>query len=123
VTHTQTACDSVHHTDFYDFKNLNFYKSIRHGKVKGDPEVRDIRAFKYDPIQKIFFIKSTLMMIIKNYQIIADKLPCLYKCRLPLTLSKWKDLQKLKIVLPRDAHDFYDNLSHHQVLKARKTCE
>jgi len=62
---------NLEHTDFYDFKNLNLYKFIRAEKVKGDPEIRDIRTLKYDPIHKKFFIKSTLMMIIKNYQIIT----------------------------------------------------
>jgi len=34
-----------------------------------------------------------------------------------LSFSKWSDLQKLKIVLPRDVHDFYDNLPHKHDLK------
>lgn len=29
---------NLEHTDFYGFKNLNFYKSIRPGKVKSDSE-------------------------------------------------------------------------------------
>lgn len=38
------------HSDFKDYKGIIFYKSIRPGKLKGDPEVKDIRALKYDPI-------------------------------------------------------------------------
>jgi len=38
------------HSDFHDYKSIMFYKSIRPGKTKRDPEVRDdIRALKYDP--------------------------------------------------------------------------
>jgi len=36
----------------------------------------------------------------------------LYKKPLPLTLSKWQDLQKLKKFLPPDTHSFYDSLEH-----------
>lgn len=44
-----------------------------------------------------------------------NKVPNLYQQRkYILTLSKWTDLQKLKIVLPRDVHDLYDNLLHEQ---------
>ncbi|KAF0722495.1 DDE-1 domain-containing protein [Aphis craccivora] len=79
---------NLEHIDFYDFKNLNFYKSIRHGKVKGDPEVRDIRALKYDPIHKNFFYKIHFdddYKELPNYRSCtkkadtAKKLQCLYK--------------------------------------------
>lgn len=44
------------HSDFKDYKGIIFYKSIRPGKFKGDPEVKDIRALKYDAIsQNIYF--------------------------------------------------------------------
>jgi len=44
------------HSDFNDYKGVIFYKSIRPGKSKGDPELKDIRALKYDPkSQKIYF--------------------------------------------------------------------
>jgi len=42
------------HDNFLDFKNHHHYKSIRPGRTKGDPEVKDIRSLKYDPkAQKI----------------------------------------------------------------------
>ncbi|CAI6355942.1 unnamed protein product [Macrosiphum euphorbiae] len=118
------------HSDFKDYKDVLFYKSIRPGKSKGDPEVKDIRALKYDPIsQKIYF----KLKFDDEYQEIPQynrsrkiidfnkEAPNLYQSRNVLTLSKWNDLQKLKGVLPRDVHDFYDNLPHEQQLKARKT--
>lgn len=44
------------HSDLNDYKGVIFYKSIRPGKFKGDPEVKDIRALTYDPkSQKIYF--------------------------------------------------------------------
>jgi len=38
------------HKFFHDYKINQTYKSIRPGKGNGDPEVRDIRALKYDPV-------------------------------------------------------------------------
>lgn len=44
------------HSDFKDCKSVLFFKSIRPGKFKGDPEVKDKRALKYDLIsQKMYF--------------------------------------------------------------------
>jgi len=48
---------------------------------------------------------------------ITKEMPRLYQNRKVLSFSKWSDLQKLKIVLPRDVHDFYDNLPHKHELK------
>lgn len=51
------------------------------------------------------------------------KLKKLYNERIPLTISKWNDLQKLKTVLPRDVHYFYDNLPQLKNLKKRNCTE
>lgn len=43
-------------SDFNDDKGVLFYKSIRPEKSKGVPDVKDIRALKYDPkSQKNYF--------------------------------------------------------------------
>lgn len=97
---------------FYDFKSLKEYTSIRPGVSKGEPEVKDIRALLYDPSTfKIYYkllfsepYSEIPRKIIrkKNYQDLSNKIegefqfPKLYKSSLPITKSKWNDLQKLK---------------------------
>ncbi|XP_008185188.1 uncharacterized protein LOC100161732 isoform X2 [Acyrthosiphon pisum] len=117
------------HSDFQDYKDIVFYKSIRPGKSKGDPEVRDIRAIKYDPTtQKIYFklnFDDQYQEIPKYHKAkkkvdINKEVTSLYQNRMVLSFSKWSDLQKLKIVLPRDVHDFYDNLPHKHELKTNR---
>lgn len=45
------------HAFFNDYKINQTYKSIRPGKRKGDPEVRDIRALKYDHVTQMIYYK------------------------------------------------------------------
>ncbi|XP_060843700.1 uncharacterized protein LOC132927277 [Rhopalosiphum padi] len=120
---------SVNYSDFYDYKKLNYYKSIRPGRSKGDPEVRNIRALKYDPTTKKIYYKinfeheyTELPQYHRTKKTIdlSINTPCLYNSRIPITLSKWIDLQKLKTVLPTDVHDYYDNIPHLKTYKERK---
>lgn len=70
--------------------------------------------------QKKYITKLILNMTIQNYSNTIEQtktdlvieITCLYNSRIPNTLSKWNDLQKLKIVLPKDVHDYYDNILH-----------
>lgn len=104
---------------FLDFKNHQHYKSIRPGRTKGDPEVKDIRSLKYDPITHNIQYKLSFdddykdlpqrKLKIKNLPLLYPKM---YKKQIPLTKSKWDDLQKLKPFLPTDTHTFYDLLPH-----------
>lgn len=116
-------------SDFNNYKGVLFNKSIKPGKSKGNPDVKDIRSLKYDPkCQKIYF-----KLNFDEYQEIPlynhlrknidfnKEVPNLYKRRNVLTLSKWSDLQKFKIVLTKNVHDFYDNVPHEQELKTHKT--
>lgn len=43
----------------------------------------------------------------------------LYKKPIPIDLSKWQDLQKLKQFLPKDTHPFYDQLIHSATYKSK----
>ena len=45
----------LHHTFFKSFDEVNFFKSIRPGRGKGDAEVTDIRALRYTPNGDVFF--------------------------------------------------------------------
>jgi len=123
------------HTYFYDFKNLKTYTSIRPGIGKGEPEVKDMRAIKYDPstsniYYKLIFDEPYCAIPKKNLKNVNRKIQentehqlfqfeHLYNKPLPLTLSKWTDLQKLKKFLPQDTHSFYDTLLHHKDFKAK----
>jgi len=117
------------HTFFNDYKINQTYKSIRPGKGKGDPEVRDIRALKYDPVTQMIYYKLNFndscylpLTLPRNKHFELNKeYPKLYAKQIPLTLSKWTDLQKLKHVLPVDTHAFYDSLPHADTLKQRKS--
>jgi len=96
---------SVTYSDFYDYKKLNYYKSIRPGRSKGDPEVRNIRALKYDPTTKKIYYKinfehdyTELPQYHRTKKTIdlSINAPCLYNSRILITLSKWNDLKKIK---------------------------
>lgn len=110
------------HTYFLDYSDKAFlvYKSIRPGKTAGDPAVKDIRCLKYNPIKRIIEYKLCFDEDYKelpqrqnktNFAMQQDYKK-LYTSQIPLTLSKFQDLQKLKQVLPTDTHSFYDSLPH-----------
>ncbi|XP_060848117.1 uncharacterized protein LOC132927581 [Rhopalosiphum padi] len=122
------------HDYFYDFKPLKEYTSIRPGIGKGEPEVKDIRALLYDPSSfKIYYKllfnepyceipkKIIRKKINQNLSIEGEtyQFQKLYKNPLPLTKSKWNDLQKLKQFMPIDTHSFYDTLPHLNTFKTK----
>lgn len=113
---------------FLDFKDYQIYRSIHPGNSKGDPEVKDVRAFKYNPNSlviefKLLFddIYCALPQRVKSLhpEININSYKPLYLKPIDLTLSKWEDLQKLKSVMPVDVHPFYNNLPHKKPFKTR----
>lgn len=115
------------HDFFLNFKAHQIYNTIRPGKEKGDPEVKDLRALQYnfqhqrssffklvfdDPYIELPLRRNPKINLNANYE-------RLYNKPLPINLSKWKDLQNLKKFLPQDTHAFYDTLEHSKVLKPR----
>ncbi|KAL1005027.1 hypothetical protein UPYG_G00053610 [Umbra pygmaea] len=109
----------VDHTFFQDFTKLRFCKSICPGIQPGDPTVHDIRAIRYN-------INGTMDYKIRH----SDNWSPLSKNQLQHATSdgpvvtplytesqmikeiKYKHLQDLKEVIPKDFHSFYDNLKH-----------
>ncbi|XP_060848375.1 uncharacterized membrane protein-like [Rhopalosiphum padi] len=88
-----------------------------------------INMIKYDPTTKKIYYKinfeheyTELPQYHRTKKTIdlSINTPCLYNSRIPITLSKWIDLQKLKTVLPTDVHDYYDNIPHLKTYKERK---
>lgn len=93
------------HKYFLDFKDFQVYRSIHPGSNRGDPEVNDIRAIKYNPNDfniefKLLFddpycvLPQRIKKILTKVNI--DTYNPLYSKPIDLTLSKWNDLQKLK---------------------------
>lgn len=106
--------------DFNFFKNYSLaghlrYSSIRPGKSADDPKVIDIKCIKYDHIIQIKTDFDAEWQILpvrpKNLEIIMEY-PKMYTQQCKIPASKFKHLQELKSVLPRDVHHFYDTLPH-----------
>ena len=92
-----------------------FYNSIRPGRVTGDSRVIDIPQLKYtteisyklhhtDKEWKHLPQRINLNVHSEHSPVQVNKQP------IPLTRSKWNDLQSLKGVIPSDFHSYYDNL-------------
>lgn len=108
------------HTYFLSFTSVGFFKSIRPGKKKGDACVTDIVALKYSDSAISYKLKfSDSWNLLPSRPEIPIKcvpvttLPQLYHERIKINKRKYNDLQDLKTSLPRDFHDFYDNIPYH----------
>ncbi|CAH2084777.1 unnamed protein product [Euphydryas editha] len=93
------------------------YKSIRPGRKAGDPTVTDIRAILYDQDDtikvKLNFDQDwfTLPQRYKSFDP-GVFYSTLRKDMIPISASKYRHLQELKQVLPKECHNFYDTLPH-----------
>lgn len=104
---------------FKDFsmKKNQWYASIRPGTKAGDPCVTDIRVLKYSPEGKISYKldhgeNDWKEVPAKPKPMLNLNYPALYTERTKITNRKYKDLQDLKVVIPPQHHNFYDNLQH-----------
>lgn len=92
------------------------YSSIRPDRQKDDPTVTDIKAIKYENEKievKIDYDAEWLDLPVRPKRMpVITKYPRMYNERCKIAAAKWKHLQELKSVLPRDVHHFYDNLPH-----------
>ncbi|CAH2102069.1 unnamed protein product [Euphydryas editha] len=99
---------------FKNFTQLQRYQSIRPGKKTGDPTVTDIRQLNYESVGKIkyklSFSDELQNLPFRPKTIDNCELRPMYTQRIPLKQRKWKDLQDLKAILPKDFHSFYDSL-------------
>lgn len=106
--------------DYSFFKNYTDVKlirftTIRPGRNKNDPTVSQIKSLIYLPSGDIKYKLSfdeeymNLPTTIKTYEGYNEPKPLLSAPR-PIQPSKWKHLQALKLVIPREYHYFYDNL-------------
>lgn len=106
--------------DFKFFKNYNknlFVDSIRPGKKTNDPTVFDIRALKYESKKMFYKLSHDATESFKqipgttNTKFNAtQKFQQLNKNKIPIGISKEKDLRSLKDSIPQQYHYFYANL-------------
>ena len=90
------------HTLSSDFSSANFYSSIRPGISQSDPMVVDLSQLKYDDDDyKLEHTDGEWILLPQRMQNvdINEPLRKIHKTALPITLSKWKDLQSLKSVI------------------------
>lgn len=105
---------------FKQHSKIDYCKSIRPGRGKGDAKVTNIRALQYTPDREIFFkLRFTDSWTILPQRIDKNVVPLkwcdlqeLYQKRKPITRKKYEDLQSLKLTLPKDHHQFYDDLPY-----------
>lgn len=106
------------HSFFLDFSKIGVYKSIRPGRSKGDPIVSNIRGLRYTPDINIQYKLNyedewASLPTPRGQNSSAPEAPTpLYSDSLKIQQSKYKHLQELKSVIPKDHHSFYDNLRH-----------
>lgn len=108
----------TNHDFFKDYSSIDClrYSSIRPGKVKNDAVVTDLRMLCYNPdgviSYKLDFDEELKPLPSRPRKIPALQYPRMHKQPLKISENKWKDLQELKSVLPKDCHHFYDLLPH-----------
>lgn len=109
----------IDHTFFQDFTKLRLCKSLCLEVRPGDQAVHDIRAIRYNNNGTIDFKINhsddwrphpghQLQNSTSDYHTVTP----LYSDRLKIKELKFKHLQDLKEVIPKDFHSFYDNLLH-----------
>lgn len=106
----------LYHNDFMKLSGA-YVTNIRPGKKVGDPTVHDLRALQYLADGQIRFkldFESDWENLPQRISIPEEPFQWvpLFPAQLPITLRKFNDLQAMKAVLPKVAHQYYDNLPH-----------
>mgnify|MGYP007063901540 CR=1 FL=1 len=95
---------------------MQYYESIRPGQRSGDPTVTEVRVFRYGNgriMYKLSFDEQFQELPRRKLKVNKSEVPQnLYSDRLKIPEKKWHHLQELKSVIPKDCHDFYDNLPY-----------
>lgn len=101
----------------YGYKSLLKHKSIRLGRSAGDPVVVQLKAIKYTSkgiSYKLQFDEEYRLLPKRPKTIDLDhaEFPKLHSAPLSVTERKFKDLQEIKNVIPRDCWPYYESLPH-----------
>ena len=109
----------LHHDDFMTLTG-SYVNSIRPGKKTGDPTVYKLRALQYTTFAniryKLDFTSTTEWKDIPqriNMPATLFKWKRLFNFQQPISLRKFNDLQSMKLVLPKEAHHYYDTQPHY----------
>ncbi|KAF4514107.1 UNVERIFIED_CONTAM: hypothetical protein B566_EDAN019077 [Ephemera danica] len=99
------------HKEFRDYSQIKIYTSIKPGENK----VVDIRCLRYTPDLNIFY----KLNYTDEWRAMPNKartqefnIVPLYEYRLPIKESKFRHLQELKSVIPKQYHSFYESIPH-----------
>ncbi|KAJ4919564.1 hypothetical protein JOQ06_013916 [Pogonophryne albipinna] len=104
----------LYHSDFMKLSGA-YVTKIRPGRKVGDPTVHDLRALQYladGRIRHKLDFESDWEDLPQRLSIPEEPVPLGPTLSCPITLRKYNDLQAMKPVLPRVAHQYYDNLPH-----------
>ncbi|KAK7598085.1 hypothetical protein V9T40_006320 [Parthenolecanium corni] len=102
---------------FLNYEESARLTSLRPEKKVDDPTVVDIRQLLYKPNGEIQFELNyddfeSFLRSTKNNTEITRNIPQLYKSKIPISLTKFNQLQDLKSVIASDHHNFYNSLPH-----------
>lgn len=108
----------VDHDFFLDYQSIcGNFESIRPGKNYGESVNTDIRSLQYLPTGEVNYrlnYSSEWSLLVKRTPTPDGELvpspTSLYNNRIPISDSKFKQLQELKPVIEKEHHYFYDNL-------------
>ena len=120
----ETAClhpspykvTQLYHNDFMRLSGA-YVTNIRPGRKVDNPTVHDLQALQYlgdGRIRHKLDFESDWEDLPQRLGIPEEPLHWvpLFPAQLPITLRKFNDLWAIKPVLPRVAHQYYDNLLH-----------
>lgn len=110
----------LNHQDFLQYDNTELYRynSIRPGSRPNDATVTDLRVLTYNPDGTIGYKTKftdqtqTLPRHPREPQMNYSEIKRAYQEAPKISTRRFNDLQELKIVLPKNVHNFYDNLPH-----------
>ena len=118
----------LRHDFFKKYSNLQLISSIRPGIRKGDPVVTNLKWIQYKPELSLNIklnFSDEFSTLPRRIKIPSDEivLEPLYHSKIPLQASKFKHLQELKSVLPKDVHSYYDKMPHYLPNSVNKICK
>jgi len=113
---------------FKNYDDVCSLTSLRPGKKTGDKVVTDICKIQYTHEGEILYKtefedgwtklpEQKKVKITRRTVIESQTLTNLYNAPLPISDTKFKDLQSLKPVIDKEYHPFYDNLPHSKDLQ------
>jgi hypothetical protein len=118
---------------FKNYDGVCSLTSLRPGKKTGDKLVTDICKFQFTYKGEVLYkteFEDDWARLPKQKKVKTTRMHCksiesttlrnLYNAPLPISVTKFKDLQSLKPVIEKEYHPFYDILPHSKEKKKNK---